>query len=121
MFTQSRNWCFTDFDLLDWSKIFKREEDIRYICWGLETCPQTKKKHYQGWIQIDKKKRLGGMKKVCQSKKLHLEACRGTEGQNEKYCQKDNLYKKEGEFTTQGKRTDLDELKKIIDRGGTFL
>jgi len=120
MFTQSRNWCFTDFELLDWSKIYGQSEDIRYICWGEETCPNTKKKHYQGWIQISKKKRLNGMKKVCQSKKIHLEACRGTEGQNELYCQKDNLYKQKGEFTTQGKRTDLDELKKIIDNGGTL-
>ncbi len=120
MFTQSRNWCFTDFELLDWDKIHGQSEEIRYVCWGEETCPKTKKKHYQGWIQIEKKKRLGGMKTMCQSKKIHLEACRGTEGDNERYCQKDNLYHKKGEFTTQGKRTDLDELKKIIDRGGTL-
>jgi len=120
MFTQSRNWCFTDFELLDWSKIYEACDDIRYVCWGTETCPKTKKKHYQGWIQIEKKKRLGGIKKLCQSKKIHIEACRGTESDNDKYCQKDNLYSKKGEFTTQGKRTDLDELKKIIDRGGTL-
>ncbi len=120
MFTQSRNWCFTDFELLDWSKIFNGNDDIRYVCWGEEICPKTRKKHYQGWIQIQKKKRLGGTKKLCQSKKIHIEACRGTEGQNEKYCQKDNLYQTRGEFTTQGKRTDLDELKKIIDEGGTL-
>ena len=120
MFAQSRNWCFTDFELLDWSKIYGAEDVIRYICWGEETCPKTKKKHYQGWIQINNKKRLGGVKKLCQSKKIHLEACRGTEGDNEKYCQKDNLYHKKGEYTTQGKRTDLDGLKKIIDDGGTL-
>ena len=120
MFTQSKNWCFTDFELLDWAKIYRETDDIKYICWGEEICPQTRKKHYQGWIQIVNKKRLGGIKKVCRSKKLHLEACRGSEGQNQVYCQKDNLYKQKGEFTTQGKRTDLDELKKIIDKGGTL-
>ncbi len=120
MFSQSRNWCFTDFELLDWGKIFGTQDDIRYVCWGEETCPKTRKKHYQGWIQIDKKKRLGGIKKLCQSKKIHIEPCRGTEGQNEKYCQKDNLYHNKGEFITQGQRTDLDGLKKIIDEGGTL-
>jgi len=120
MFTQSRNWCFTDFELLDWGKIFNSTEDMRYICWGEETCPKTKKKHIQGWVQTINKKRLGGIKKLCRSKKLHIEACRGTESDNNKYCQKDNKYTKLGEFTTQGKRTDLDELKRIIDKGGTL-
>ena len=120
MFTQSKNWCFTDFELLDWAKIYRETDDVRYICWGEEICPKTKKKHYQGWIQMEKKKRLFGAKKVCRSIKIHLESCRGTEGDNEKYCQKDHLYKKLGEYITQGTRTDLDGLKKILDEGGTL-
>ncbi len=120
MFAQSKNWCFTDFELLDWGKIYTETEDIRYICWGTEICPQTKKKHYQGWIQVDKKKRLNGIKKMCQSKKIHIEACRGTEGENNKYCQKDNQYDTAGDYITQGSRTDLNLLKKIIDEGGTL-
>ncbi len=120
MFRQSKNWCFTDFELLDWAKIHSEDDDIRYICWGEETCPKTKRKHYQGWIQVNKKKRLGGIKKTCLSKKIHLESCRGTEQENEKYCQKDNLYTHVGEFVTQGQRTDLNELKKILDGGGTL-
>ncbi len=120
MFTQSKNWCFTDFELLDWIKIYKETDDIRYICWGTEVCPSTKKKHYQGWIQIKNKKRIGGIKKLCRSKKIHIESCRGSVGENEQYCQKDNLYQTVGDFITQGKRTDLDELKKILDNGGTL-
>ncbi len=120
MFSQSRNWCFTDFELLDWAEIYRKDEDIRYVCWGEETCPKTNRKHYQGWIQVNNKKRLGGIKKTCQSKKVHLESCRGTEQDNEKYCQKDNLYTTMGEFKTQEQRTDLDGLKKILDDGGTL-
>ncbi len=120
MFTQSRNWCFTDFELLDWGKIYSGDDNIRYICWGQETCPKTKRKHYQGWIQVNLKKRLGGIKKLCQSKKIHIEACRGTEGENEKYCRKENVYKTIGEFKTQGQRSDLEQLKEIVDKGGTF-
>ncbi len=120
MFTQSKSWAFTDFELLDWRKIYEQSDQIRYICWGTEICPTTNKKHYQGWIQINYKARLGGIKKVCQSKKIHIESCRGTEEQNDKYCQKDNLYEKIGEYMVQGQRTDLEGLKKIIDEGGTF-
>lgn len=122
MFQQSKNWCFTDFELIKWRFIFDQEA-IKYICWGEEICPQTKRKHYQGWIQLYKKKRLAGVKKLCRSKKVHLEPCRGSEADNEKYCQKDNVYQTIGNFeeiTTQGKRTDLLELKKILDEGGTL-
>ncbi len=120
MFSQSKNWCFTDFELLDWDKIYKENEHISYILWGRETCPKTKRIHYNGWFQVDKKIRLSGAKKVCQSKKTHLESCRGNEEENNKYCKKNNDWNKLGEFTTQGKRTDLDGLKKIIDDGGTL-
>ncbi len=120
MFTQSKNWCFTDFELLEWDKIYSRHDEITYICWGKETCPKTKKDHIQGWIQFDKKKRMTGVKKVCRSKKIHIESCRGSEQENNKYCQKDNKYATLGEFTTQGQRTDLEQLKKIIDEGGTL-
>ncbi len=120
MFVQSKNWAFTDFELKDWKKIYENNDDIEYICWGTEICPESKRKHYQGWIQVKNKKRLGGIKKTCQSKKIHLESCRGTEDQNEKYCQKDNLYTKIGEYSIQGQRTDIMILKKIIDEGGTL-
>ncbi len=120
MFVQSKNWAFTDFELKDWSKIYEQHEDVNYICWGTEICPETKRKHYQGWFQVINKKRFGGAKKVCQSKKMHIEACLGSEEQNDKYCQKDNVYTRLGEYTIQGKRTDLDGLKKIIDDGGTL-
>ncbi len=116
---QFRNWCFTDFELLDWDNIF-RSEKIRYVCWGSEVCPKTKRKHYQGWIQFEDKKRLTALKAIT-SDKLHLEVCKGTEGQNEKYCQKDNEYKCLGEFTVQGQRSDLTNCKRILDGGGTML
>ncbi len=120
LFTQSRNWCFTDFELKDWKKVYTENEEIRYICWGEEICPKTKKKHYQGWIQVDKKKRINGIKKVCLSKKIHVEACRGTEGDNEKYCVKDGKYTQIGIYKTQGQRTDIMDLKKKIDDGASL-
>jgi len=120
MFTQSKNWCFTDFELLDWKNLKLSNDNIEYICWGEEICPKTKRKHYQGWLQVNKKLRLAGIKKVCQSKKIHIEACRGTEGDNEKYCTKDNKYFSVGTYMKQGRRTDLDQLKVIIDNGGTL-
>ncbi len=119
---QSRNWCFTDFELLDWGEIYTEFKDvIRYITWGEEICPKTHKKHLQGWIQLVNKKTFGGVKRLVSSKKIHIEACCGTEYDNNKYCQKDDKYKVKGDFIKMGQRTDLEEIKKMIDDGATML
>lgn len=115
---QSKNWCCTDFELLDWKKIFEKNKNtIRYVCWGKEECPKTKRKHYQCWLQLTKKKTLGGVKKLLNTKKIHLEACLGSEYDNEKYCQKDGKYSCLGKFIKRGQRTDLEELKELIKEG----
>lgn len=102
-----RNYCFTDFQLRDWETVFKSDDNIRYICYGREVCPTTKKEHYQGWLQLEKPRTLSSLKKnICNQ--THFEGCRGTELHNEKYCTKDGNFTKLGEFKTQGQRTDLE-------------
>jgi len=115
---ESKNWCFTDFELLDWAKIWEAKEDlIRYMVWGEETCPKSKKKHMQGWLQLKVKKTLGGVKKLIGSIKTHLEACRGDEYDNDVYCKKDQKFTIKGKFVTQGQRTDLEGIKEMLDEG----
>lgn len=120
MFKQARNWCFTDFTLTDYTDLYNKHSDlIRYICWGKETCPSTGKIHHQGWIQLHKKKVLGGMKKLM-GPKVSLRACKGDEFDNDIYCKKDNDFKSFGKFITQGERTDLLGMKEFIDEGHTL-
>lgn len=115
---RSRNWCFTDFELLDFKKVYDTYNDIiRYLCFGLELCPKTKKQHYQGWIQFVNPKRLNGVKKILGSKKIHVESCRGSELQNNKYCCKDGKHTQLGSFKSQGCRTDLENIKRQIENG----
>lgn len=115
---QSRNWCFTDFTLTNYSDIYHKYSDIiRYICWGEETCPSTKKIHHQGWIQFTTKRTMGGVKRILKIKGIHLESCYGDEYSNDKYCKKDNKFKQFGKFITQGERTDLEHVKKFINEG----
>lgn len=114
---QSRNWCFTDFSMLNIEEIYKNYNDIiRYICFGKEICPTSKKLHYQGWVQFYNKKRFGGVKRIFNNK-IHLESCRGSEYDNNKYCMKDNNYKYFGTFKSQGQRSDLEAIKHNIDCG----
>lgn len=113
-----RNWCFTDFELLDWASIYAQYEDIiRYVCWGKEICPKTKAEHLQGWIQFTSKKRMTAIKKVVQSKKLHLEPCFSGEAENDKYCRKDNNFECRGKYIGQGARTDIEVAIKLIKAG----
>jgi len=115
-FKQSRNWCFTDFEIRDIEGIFYKYDDIiRYVCFGQETCPKTKRKHQQGWIQFVNKKTLGGVKRIFASRQIHLEPCYGSESENDKYCQKDNRYTCLGQYVLQGQRTDLEDIKKRLD------
>ncbi len=117
-FKQSRNWTFTDFEKLDLKSIYEQNKDIiRYLCFGLEICPKTKKEHFQGWIQLVNKKTLGGVKRVFGTKKLHLEACIASPELNDKYCSKDGKFTKYGQWKYQGQRTDLEQLKKDINDG----
>lgn len=120
-FYQARNWCFTDFTLTDYTTLYEKHSDlIRYICWGKETCPSTKKLHHQGWIQLIKKKTKGGVKKLFGIKEISLRACSGDEFDNEIYCKKDNNFKQFGKFIVQGERTDLLEMKEFINEGHTM-
>ena len=117
-FKQCRNWCFTDFKLLDIKSIYDEYTDIiRYIGWGEELCPKTQKKHYQGFIQFKNKKTMGGVKRIFKCKSLHLEPCRGSELQNLKYCSKDNKYNCFGKWIKQGHRSDLERIQKNIREG----
>ena len=113
--TQARNWAFTDFQNLDFSKIYEEYSDIiRYMCVGKETCPKTKKTHNQGWIQFNNKKRMGGVKKIFGCNKIHLESCRGSPDANDNYCQKENNYQTFGKCLKQGQRSDLEHIQYLI-------
>lgn len=109
----SRNWCFTDFELLDWASLFKKVDNIRYVCVGEEICPTTKKKHNQGWLQLKKNRKLGWLKRNIDNS-THFIKCLGDEASNEKYCQKDGQYKTLGDYKTQGRRTDIWEAKEDL-------
>lgn len=118
---RSRNWCFTDFEIVDFGTMYKTHKDIiRYICWGEETCPKTKKTHLQGWIQMMNPKDFGVIKRLLGAK-THIECAKGSEFENDKYCKKEGKYISHGKFKSQGQRSDLEDIKKTLENGGTML
>lgn len=110
---QSRRWCYTVFT----------EEDLEYMdsmsfkCSERETCPETKKQHWQGYVEFKKKISLGGLKKVDAT--AHWEAAKGSAQDNMAYCAKENngTYSEFGKTMQQGDRTDINVLRDTVLAG----
>lgn len=83
-------------------------KDIQYCIMGKEIAPQTKTTHYQGYLELKKKKRLTAMKKI--NPTIHWEPAKGTQKQNKTYCSKENQVEEWGEPVGQGSRSDLHRL-----------
>lgn len=108
-----RSACITEHKNMPiWDEISAK---IRYLAYAEETCPTTQKKHYQAFAYAHDKMKLTGWKKLFPT--AHIEEMRGNFVQNEKYCSKEGKLIEFGERPTQGKRTDLVEVKKLIDIG----
>ena len=120
MSKKGRRFCFTDFELIDWTKVYQDNSDkIRYLCVGNEKCPKTGKQHKQGWIQFFNRVRYKTILNMANSSKLYLKACKGSNEDNDKYCQKEGDFIQFGTPATQGSRSDLDEIYKAIKQGAS--
>lgn len=117
--TQNKYWCFTSFDIEMCLKP-KPNSFITYIIGGLETCPETKKQHIQGYLECSTKRTINAIKKELNCQSMHLEQRRGSQEEAINYCKKDGNIMEFGiksENTGQGKRTDLIEYKKAVKDG----
>lgn len=74
-------------------------------------------KHLQGYLYYDNARSFASVKKLIP--KAHIEAAKGSPAQNKEYCTKEGDFFELGDMPTQGKRTDLNEIKKKIEEGTT--
>ena len=110
--SKARNYCYTDHKCVVYEELPK---GVRFIAWGLETCPTTGKKHHQGFVQFERAKSIKAAAKALG--KAHVEVMMGNFEQNEKYCSKEGKLTKLGDFKKRGQRSDIMEVKKMIDEG----
>jgi len=113
---KTRSWCFTNFNLeFDYEKYYN-DTAAEYVAYGEETCPNTGKKHHQGWVYFNcQRSSVKGVAKELGC--CHVEPCKGTITQNEDYCSKESTLITYGVCPKQGKRVDLDNLKNQILNG----
>lgn len=119
---QARRWCFT------WNnppednvviKSFIEMSHCSYYVIGYEIAPTTGTKHLQGYMEFSSGKRFETLKQLNNS--IHWSVCNGSQEQNKIYCTKGGIWIEGGTPGQQGHRTDLEESRQIIDRGGSML
>lgn len=117
----SRAWCFTVNNWTDDDKLVldMLAAEAKYMVYGEEK-GESGTPHLQGYVELNKTARLSAMKKWHGS--AHWEPRRGTAEQARQYCMKDGTVTERGNWEErgQGARTDLNELKAMLDAGATI-
>jgi len=97
--------------------------DAHYCVYGRETCPDTGKKHLQGFTMFNKQLRWSGVHKLFGTTKCNCAVMRGTPLQASEYCKKDGDFYESGDCpaVSQGKRSDLLEVVDQIKAGAKIV
>lgn len=123
MSRSQRSYCITIFgkELVDMEDAYNLNRDrIKYLVIGREICPDTKKVHLQGYIELWKKSTIITVKKILNDDTLHAERRKGSPEEASNYCKKDGNFIEYGVISKgQGARNDLVNLKKKIANGMT--
>ena len=120
---RTKDWLFTINNPTEADLPVYLAEDMNYLVYQRER-GEDGTEHYQGFIQFKSSKVLRTVKRVSFLTRSHLEPRRGTSLEASNYCQKtdtriDGPYVY-GELVSQGQRTDLTSMKKLIDEGATL-
>jgi len=109
-----RAYCFTSF--LETPPHYN-EIKVKYLGYGAEICPNTKKSHWQGFVYFFDKVSIKQAQEILKIGKSHMEIMKGDFTDNEKYCSKEQHFTHFGTVPKQGRRVDLEEITEQIKEG----
>lgn len=116
---RARDWVFTinNYTDEDLKQLEKAEKDCQYLIYGFEK-GEKGTPHVQGYVEFKNPRQLGGVKQII-GERGHYETRKGTMEEARKYTKKEGNWIERGETTKtkQGKRTDIDEIKKAVKEG----
>jgi len=122
---RGRSCCFTyhDYHLDGADQRFMRyaQECCRYMVLGYEVCPDTGRKHLQGYVAWDNPRSLNKFQKDIGLKRFHFETTRGNPLQASDYCKKDGKFWEFGTLPAQGERTDWQKAVNDLNNGTDIL
>nr|WAE42385.1 MAG: replication associated protein [Cressdnaviricota sp.] len=105
---------YTEGDLYD-VELLKSSDRVRYIIAGYEV-GENNTPHIQGYVYFENAITMKSMSVYLP--RAHLEGAKGTSLRNQEYCSKEGkVFCEKGEPPMQGKRNDLDAIKKEIALG----
>lgn len=111
---KSRSYCLTIWDKPDMTIL---PPGVRYVIYGREVCPTTKKIHYQSYIETFGSQRISFHRKLF-GKSVHAEVRKGTREEARDYCKKDKDFIELGRWISgQGHRSDLEEIAASLVEG----
>nr|WAE42192.1 MAG: replication associated protein [Cressdnaviricota sp.] len=128
----ARNWSFTSYTTDEESgELLKPNDDLEwneYIngsFWQEEICPNTQRRHVQGYVQFAAKKRISTIKKYGNIwQNAHLEVARGTVQENRIYCSKPEsgvigTFEEIGILSQQGGEKEFDSARNDLTGGAS--
>ncbi len=110
---RKRHWCFTSF-----KDVIQSEFDavvIRYVVYQRELCPETKKEHFQGYIEFFENVRYGQVRASIGDAKAHVEPRKGSRAQARQYCRKADTAIIGTQFEWGLWRADVNRKRKLCD------
>lgn len=101
-------------------------DKIEYICYGLESAPDTGRVHWQGYVRFQNRVRWHQAKAMFEDATVHIEKAQGSEKENHDYCSKDHVrFTERGTYdpkaNVQGKRSDLEDCAVRLKAGESML
>lgn len=120
MSVQSRRFAFTSFEE-EWPEW--DEDWMTYMIVGRETCPDTGRLHWQGYLETKNRLTFAGLKAKPGWSSFHLEKACASSDSNREYCTKacGDDWQEWGEPMKAGKRSDLASLAASIATGTTTI
>lgn len=109
MVKSSKNYTFTLFNYTPMDVALLKALPVRYIIFGFEVCPDTKKEHLQGYLVLRKEKTFTACKNFVGISHIHLEIARKDSLANYDYCSKDKNFIEEGDRPMTSREKGLDE------------
>lgn len=112
--SKCKRWVFTSFNTENEPQY--EEARHEYLVYGRETCPDTHRRHLQGFVVFKNRTTLAGAKRWIPQ--AHFERARGSPAEASEYCKKDGDFMEFGQLpTVSGRASKFGDLLAKAERG----